>query len=151
VTIKITFGIAHAGWLPVAVVAEGRQFDFSVSYTPNDFLSELVGALSGTLTCDGTYVATINEEPVVSNWTFRRASDTVGFSIVTYPGWNARSRSRKLLEQSGKPSAIVLPFWRALRELELRQEAQHFEAQWLWPFPLVELEKLTAHVRQLKG
>jgi hypothetical protein len=150
VTIKIAFGIAHVGGLPVEVVAEGREFGFSVSYTPNDFLSDLIGALSGTLTCDGTYVATINDGPVLSDWTFHRASDTVAFSIVTDTGRNARSRSRTLVEQSGKPSAIVLPFWRALRELESRREAQHFEAPWRRPFPVVELDKLTAQVRQLR-
>jgi hypothetical protein len=151
VTIKIAFGIARDGWLPVAVVAESRQFDFSVSYTPYDFLSDLIGALSGTLTCDGTYVATISEGPVLSDWTFQRASDIVELSIVSDTGRNARSRSRKLLEQSGGMSAIVLPFWRALREVESRQQAQHFEAQWRRAFPSVELEKLTAQVRQLKG
>jgi hypothetical protein len=149
VTIKIIFGSASAGWLPVKVMAERQELSFSVSYTPNDFLSELVGALSGALTYDGTYVATINEEPVLSSWTFRRASHTVAFAIATDVGRGMPLRSRKLLEHLGQPLPIVLPFWRALRELESRQPAQHFEARWRRPFPSVELEKLTMQVRLL--
>jgi hypothetical protein len=106
--------------------------------------------LSGTLTGDGTYVATINEEPVLSSWTFRRASHTVAFAIVTDAGRGRPLRNQQLLEQSGEPLPIVLPFWRALRELESRQQAQHFETQWRRPFPSVALEKLTMQVRKLQ-
>jgi len=150
-TISITFGAANHGWLPCRLSVNQQEFDLSVSYTPNDFILDLVNALSGALTWEGTYVAMANQEPVQSDWVFNRAPNGLVFSTIQYSDHRrGRGNGRKLAECSGDLLEIALPFWRALRELDTRWRGEHFEMHWRRPFPSSDLEKLTAEVERLK-
>jgi hypothetical protein len=93
----------------------------------------------------------MNEEPAESDWTLFRIQDALVFSIVRYPDMRrGRGVGRKVVETSGALLEVVLPFWRALKELESRRLEEHFKRHWSRSFPTEELEKLTVEIERLQ-
>lgn len=143
---KLRFGKAHHGWLPTVLEVDGDELAFDVSYLPYDFLGELVAALSGVLDGPGEYVARICEEPAEHDWRFRSFDrSAVVFEVVSYPGPRG-GKGGVVARQWGTPLEVVLPFWRGLRELASRMQAERFRANWSQPFPSDALDRLTARI-----
>ena len=150
-SIHLRFGTAKNGWLPAELEIDDGRYRFAVSYIPKDFILDLVSALSQTLSQEGAFVATVNEEPTESDWTFYRIQDAVAFSIIEHPDMRRhRGSGKRVVETSGGVLEIVLPFWRGLRELESRKLNEHFKAHWHQAFPTAELEKLTRQIERHK-
>ncbi|MBB4636879.1 hypothetical protein [Longimicrobium terrae] len=145
---KVTFGRAHHGWLPVTLELDDGPFPFDVSYMPYDFVSELVAALHGVLSGPGEYVARICEEPVEHDWRFRSFDPSaVIFEVVTYR-WGRRpgEKGEVTVKQWGTPLEMVLPLWRGLRDLAGRARAEGYRSHWDAPFPFDALDRLTTRV-----
>ena len=139
--LRVGFRGPANGWLALELEDEGvTGFEVTVSYTPNDFLTELVWALRSCAAGDGTYEAFAHTEPEVYEFGFARSAEQVSFAVTEKRAANV------LFAFAGAPRQIVLPFWRALRRLE----AEFAAVQWRGPFPTDDLAKLTAEVEALK-
>ena len=152
---KLRFGTAKNGWLPAEFEAEGEEFAFDISYLPNDFLLELVEALTKVLREPGEWKACLPQEPVEVEWRFYRIQDGVVFSLVEYPGLSrAKGTGTTILEASGYPLEIALPLWRGLRELRGRKLKEgfvtHWRQNWAHPFPDKALDTLSEAIANAK-
>jgi hypothetical protein len=145
---KLRFGKARHGWLPATLEVDGDVLAFDVSYLPYDFIAELVAALAGVLEGPGEYVARICEEPTEHDWRFRSFDPSaVVFEVVTYA--DGRGGNGEVVARTwGAPLDVVLPFWRGLRELSDRAQAERFRANWIAPFPFDALDRLSERVEQ---
>jgi len=132
--LRVRFEGPSNGWLGVTVTSGEREWRNAVSYTPNDFLRELITAL---LSCadyeDATFTAHANTEPEVFLFTFRRRETVIEFTI---------RENEAVFAVTGTFDAIVMPFWRALRRLQ----TSFAEDQWRQPFPEREMAALTERV-----
>lgn len=119
---------------------EGRVLAFDVSYLPHDFVAELAAALVGVVEGPGERVARLCEEPLEHEWRFRPfTASAVVFEVVTHHDGRGRVEARAW----GPPREVVLPFWRALRELGERAGVERCRANWSAPFPSAAVERLT--------
>lgn len=148
---KLRFGTAKNGWLPAELEADAGRFAFDISYLPNDFLLELVEALTGLLRGAGEWRACLPQEPVEVEWRFFRIQDGCVFSLVEFPGsGRTKGSGTKIFEFSGYPLDIVLPIWRGIRELRGRKFKEgfgtHWRHHWAHPFPDQALDALTAAI-----
>jgi len=125
------------GWIEVAVSTTEEDFKEAVSYAPNDFILELATALS--LAMQGVNaVAVASCEPVTYEVTFSGVSGTnmTHLQIVWYADWNREGKSaRAVLSCQTTRLGIVLPFWRALRNLEGRLAATEYREAMRRDFP----------------
>ena len=55
--LTVSFESPRAGWLPLRIVSGEIVAELDVSYTPNDFLEELVNATLGISEQDGSFGA----------------------------------------------------------------------------------------------
>ena len=136
------------GWIEVAVSTTEEDFKEAVSYTPNDFILELTTALS--LAVQGVVgVAVASCEPITYEWIFSDVTGTnmTHLQIIKYPDWN---RNRKaacvVLSFQATRLGIILPFWRALRNLEGRVSAAEYREAMRRDFLSSCLQSLSQHV-----
>ena len=148
--LKVRFGEPRAGWLSFTISTSVDQFNEIVSHTPNDFLLELATALS--LVLQGTDgMATVSCEPTTYDLRFSLTHpDTVDLQITKFPSWKRiQNESSVVLSITGTKLQIILPFWRGLRDLEGRLEAEEFRTAFLRAFPSSCVQRLTRLVGQL--
>jgi hypothetical protein len=131
--LQVRFGGPSNGWLRLTVRAGESEVELTISYTPNDFLRELLLALLG----DGLD-AVANSEPELYVCSFRLEADRVTFRIAEQRTGNV------VFTFSGTREEVVVPFWRALRRLETEFVPDH----WRRPFPSGELAALTSAVNK---
>ena len=128
--LRVRFGEAEHGWLPVEIVTPQRTICFSASHIPFDSLSELTTALLQTALTETPYQVRWMLEPVVYRFTFRRSEAQVQLSIHALPTARAADEQGTLLLCYRAPTdAVIRPFWRALRALESHPpQAQHWSS-----------------------
>lgn len=136
----VSFKSPHAGWMTASVEADGISVGLEISYTPNDFLEELVSALLAVAETEGTFTANAHEEPSWKTITFQRTGDSVTLSVAS------RNNPQQELVFVGTPATVVLPLWRALRRLENDQPL----SEWQREFPKASMKRLTEVAQKLK-
>jgi hypothetical protein len=142
---QVHFSNPHNGWLDVSVDTAKETFKAPVSYTPNDFLDELVMAASLlALGCDAMVVAFC--EPETYEFRFRHEADTsMGrFEIVAFPNQQRPTGAGvAVLSFRASMEHVVVPFWRALRSLEGRVTATDYRDAMRRTFPSSHLRRLS--------
>lgn len=131
----------NAGWMEL-VATTATEVRVLVSYTPNDFLAELIGALS--LAVQGVSgVAVAMTEPDVFELVLEPQQDgAVSLTVVEYPG-GRKGRGRNVLVVQGTPTEVVLPFWRALKSLQGRISPEEYARAMRREFPTLALQRLS--------
>lgn len=156
VQMKVQFGTAKNGWLPCRIRTESQEYEIDISYMPNDFMLELTNSLHGALSSKGTSTATSPSEPIEHEWIFYRIQDSVVFTLKEYPG-SSREKGigRDVFQHSGSTLDVILPFWRALKELSGRKRKEgfhtHWTQHWAHPFPTKSLEDLSEKLEKTKN
>jgi hypothetical protein len=146
-SLKIYFRKISNGWLRVQIQFEEALFSFTASSVPNDSIYELAKGLFIFASTHTIQTIKWNTEPVEYDFVFTHDSEKASFEIVEY----ADSRRLKgtgtpRFATNGTLKSLVVPFWRALRELENNEQ---FEQQWKHPFPQKEMDLLTNVVKTL--
>ena len=143
--LPVSFLKPQDGWIEFAVRTTDEEFEEFVSYTPNDFVLELATALSLAMQ-GGDGVAVASCEPITYELKFSgvTATDMTHLLIVKYPDWK-RNRKSACVELSFQATTfgIVLPFWRALRDLEGRVSATEYRETMRRDFPTSGLQRLS--------
>jgi hypothetical protein len=152
---KLQFGTAKNGWLPLEFEAGDKHLAFDISYLPNDFLLELTEALINLLHEPGEWHACLPQEPMEVEWRFYRIQDGAVFSLIEFPGSSrTKGTGTKIYESSGYPLEIALPIWRGLRELRGRKFKEsfgtHWRQNWAHPFPDQALDRLSESIANAK-
>lgn len=143
---EVAFTEPSAGWIGLRVTAEGALFDDSFSHiypSLEQLCAALCDAIAGVQARRVTFLLEPAElELVISPTgveTAHLAADLYSDSR-RFPG----ARSTRLFEFRAPPSAIALPFWRALRRLQTYLPMTDFEREWREPFPVRAMASLTS-------
>jgi hypothetical protein len=141
--INIAFSEPSAGWLPLRIKTNDVELSLAISYTPNDFVQELVAALSLALQ-GGVGRAVASTEPEVWEFVFTPTNKWIAFDIIEFRRWNRkRTEGRKWLFMHGTPVDVVTPFWKALRALEGKSGPDCYRAAMGRNFPTESLQSLS--------
>jgi hypothetical protein len=142
----VRFEHPAVGSLPITLTANDDTFSFIASHTPYDSLSDLITALT-TIVLTNTVDISVrcNTEPI--EYEFRFATDASDI-ILTVIQWSDSTRPREnrqsVFTVRGSRMEIVLPFWRALRQLESQATTRW---EWQHPFPAHDMRKLAKHIQ----
>ena len=139
--LAFAFGTPDSGWLPLRISSGDDEVAVNVSYTPNDFIEELVIAAVSVAEWEGSFSADLHEEPERKIITLTRVDETVTLRVER-PG-----DSRPILSFVGSPASVVLPIWRALRRLE----ADGRLSEWQRTFPSSAMQQLTELAQRIKA
>jgi hypothetical protein len=145
--LRVHFSQPQHGWLEVRIDTRGVEFNEAISYTPNDFLLELVSALSLALQgADGIAVASC--EPAVYEFAFSPVTDPglLRLQVTKYSTWAQARRQRSgtvVLSTHGPTLDIVTPFWQALCELEGQVDPTAYKEAMRINFPSASLQRLS--------
>lgn len=125
--LKTSFDTPEHGWLCIRLDSGDQHLELPVSYTPFDFLSELVRALLNL--SDGFDAnANCSYNPDRYEFHFRSSNHDTQFDVVSYPdARRAESSGEVIFFFEGIATDICLAFWRALRELQGRVSAAEYE------------------------
>jgi len=150
--LKVEFSMPQNGWIELTVATPAQSLREVVSYTPNDFVLELTTALSLAMQgCQGEAIA--HCEPTTFSLTFSPSNreDVLLLQILKYADWqrNGHSASVVLAIEASKLN-VVLPFWRALRQLEGQVSATQYREAMRMDFPSTALQRLTQVVSALR-
>ena len=142
--LQVSLFIPHNGWIEIAVTTE-EEFKQAVSYTPNDFMDELV--MAACLLMEGQEgLAVASCEPSGYEFRFCKEPDTgmSRLSVVGFPDVQRRKgEGTTILTYRASAAQVVLPFWRALRNLEARVTAIDYREAMRREFPSAGLERLS--------
>ncbi len=140
--IRVRFGPASNGWLPVGIETATEHVSFVASYIPEDSLLTLIDALRGVLASDGAATVTWFPEPAEYAWIFTRSGPEACLTIRAFPDHGRTpDAGRTVLTVQADRQGLVRSVWRALRRLETQAD---FAQQWQRPFPHDALAQLSA-------
>ena len=142
---RVRFDPPTVGSLPVTLTASGDSLSFIASYTPYDSLSDLVTALIAIVLTDSVDSSVCwNTEPVEYEFRFGTDASDITLHVIHWPNsTRARENSQSVFTVRGSRMEIVLPFWRALRQLESQATTRW---EWQHPFPDRDMHKLDKHI-----
>ena len=145
--LKVSFDRPEHHWLAIYLDAQNRHLELPFSYTPFDFLSELVRALLNFL--DGFAAkANCSYNPERYEFTFEPTADEGQFQVVSYPDHRkGEGLGEVIFNYRGDRADICLAFWRGIRELQGRVSAAEYERGFGRVFPEQEMELLTERMK----
>jgi hypothetical protein len=143
--IEARLSVPVNGWMGFDLQMADNRHTFWVSYTPNDFLDEIVTALS--LAAKGIAgIALAHTEPTVIELAFSpdRQSDLHSLKVTEYPDWGRRiGHNRPLLAVQGSTESVVVPFWRSLRRLQSEVTPDEYRERMRREFPTEHVHNLS--------
>jgi hypothetical protein len=143
--LRVSLSYPSAGWIEVTVEIPDHRYCQPVSFTLNDFVHELVAALHLSMHGQETVAAAFCE-PTTFEFTFSpiQNTDRLLFQIVQYPDWSgSKAKGQIVLSFQGTRRLIVLRFWRALKSLEGRVQAEKYCEAMGRDFPTQNLRTLS--------
>lgn len=129
---RVRFGDTNHGWMPVNLITNDQQFSFIASYIPYDSLAELVEALSLFLQVGYSKIVRWNAEPTYYEFIFSESNEQAMLRVIEYTNQKlVQNAEQVVFTFSGSRVSLIIPFWRALRDIETRHG---FEQNWQRPF-----------------
>ena len=146
--LSVEFAPPLNGWLHVTLRSHDVELDDRVSYTPNDFLSELASALVAFLETRRQCVARWSLEPDGYDVLLEAGGvpSSLRVKVIVSPDQSEdrpRGAPEVVLVHEGDALLVGRTFWRAFRRLESRFD----HASWGRSFPsgiVAQLGRLTA-------
>ena len=145
----VRFDDLLADGLPVTLDAADNHLFFLASPIPYDSLADLVTALITVLVADTAQIAVRwNTEPIEYEFQFSIKNGAILLRIEQFANSTRQDNAGQIaFTAHGSRTAIVLPFWRALRNMESKNGK-------IWqryhPFPTSDICKLDQHIQRLK-
>ncbi len=143
--IEARLSVPVNGWMGFDLQIADNRHTFQVSYTPNDFLDELVTALF--LAAKGIAgVALAHAEPTVIELAFSPdlQSDQLSLTVIEYSDWGRRiGHNRPLFAVQGSTESIVVAFWRSLRRLQSEVTPDEYRERMRRDFPTARVLNLS--------
>lgn len=134
-----------SGWMTFELRLPDDECSIQVSYTPNDFLDELLTAL--ILAAGGIEGgAVVHSEPntFVVRFTPDRDRGQIALKVIEFPGGKTQGPDGEhRMGCVGDTEGIVAPLWRAVRRLESEVRAEDYRREMRWEFPAHKLARLT--------
>ncbi|HYO63982.1 MAG TPA: hypothetical protein VER08_10160 [Pyrinomonadaceae bacterium] len=148
--LHVSFESPQSGFMSLGLRAGESRLVLGAACAPYDSLRELVEALSALLAEGGRVrrVARWNCEPEEYDFELSAEGASASLTVTRHPAHARRAEDARAVFAYDAPRlALVLPFWRELRELRRRRAEDVFEKNWRRDFPDAELRELTRLVR----
>ena len=140
--LRVAVSGPEAGWLDLSLAATGGEFPVRVSCTPNDFVADLLAALSLAMR-NGVGRATANAEPTSYEFVVRPVPQSDGLELrVTEHSGRGSLAGRVAFSAEGTREQVVRPFAEALRAVEGRVGPDGYRAAMRQEFPSAKLRSL---------
>jgi len=147
----VSFDEPSDRWLGISVTYDEKRFTESFSWTPNDFISELVGSLRLILSGSKEVVATASYNPGGYEFRFLADNDlTLDIQEFDRIWTNRREAGDSVFRVSLPFEQIIRPFWLAMTRLEVKFSAEEYESRMGRRFPSRKLELLGEAVRTME-
>jgi len=144
---KVSFDEPVHGWIAITISIGEEEFRLIPSHTPYDSITELAVALNKILEGYSEAVARWNEEPAEYEFVFRVCGESLNFDICDVARIQGGVRRIPVFSFGGPRNQLLIPFWRALRELQGRYDPSEYERRWNESFPTREMEVLTQRIK----
>lgn len=143
--LRARFTAPVSGWMTFELRTPDDERSILVSYTPNDFLGELLTALilaaSGV---EGVAIAHSEPNAFAIRFTPDRERGQMALKVTEFPGGRTQGRDgAHRMGCVGDTEGIVAPLWRAVRRLESEVRAEDYHREMRWEFPAHKLARLT--------
>src|SRR5688500_18848446 len=127
--VKIKFARILYGSMPVGLYIGNQSLNFVASHSiHHDSITDLVHALSAFLSTDGKCCVTFWDSPSEYEFTFHKDEDEGHLTVTLYPNHKrVEGTGTELIAVTETPANIALPFWRAIKDLESREEIEKYE------------------------
>jgi hypothetical protein len=137
----------EAGWLTVVLEAPGQRYEFFPSHVPDDSVSLLASGMLAVL--EGREaVVPWNDEPEVHEFHLSRSASAVHLTVFAiHPRAHGQVERNAVFSVQGTADDVLLPLWRALRELQSRFSPEEYHRRWGKPFPVAEVAELGRRMR----
>lgn len=148
---RVDFDGPEHGWLTVSLRSADQEYIFDAVHVPYDSVTGLVRAL-GTVV-DGLPEALVRwtDGPIEYVFVFNQRDDRVSLKVSCLFDSGLAGRVRELVfEFEGSVYQVAHPLWKALRDLETRQNTEDYMQKWREEFPSREMEDLTYKMKALK-
>lgn len=147
---KVQFADVKSGWMTISLNTPEQSLSISPSYTPYDSIYELISALYDFLWWpESSSSVHWNEQPSEYEFVFVTVDEKSKLTVYEITERLSGRTRDTIFSLHDSPLQIVLPFWRALRDLETNPE-HNYEIEWRRPFPLREMAALTVKVKQFQ-
>jgi hypothetical protein len=143
--LEVSLESPQSGWMSVRLLAGGGQFLAAVGHAPYDSLRDLTETLSALAAGGAGGLVRWNAEPVEYDFVFAAEGARAELRVIRYPDHRLEPASaRAAFTHAGDRRDLCLAFWRELRSLRERAEADVFPQNWRRAFPEQEFQKLSA-------
>lgn len=143
---RIDLSPPQNGWIAIEVQAGEQHFSESVSYTPNDFIAELVSALCLLSKGSPEAAALAFSEPTTYHFRFWRQANA---NLVQFEIQDAKTPAKPLLTMCMASEELCQSFWRAFRRLASVTTPDQYQTAMRRPFPSSGVETLGLLSRRL--
>ena len=147
--LEVAFSQPASGWIGLRVTAPGFLYEDTFSHI-YPVLEHLCGALCDAAAGVQSRRAIFLLEPAELELSFSPVdSEDARLTADVYPDHrrHPEARSSRAFELCAHRTALVLPFWRALRRLQTCLPAADFEREWREPFPEGAMASLSSIVK----
>jgi hypothetical protein len=150
--LKVAFDAPEHGWLKLELHSDEVVFSATFSHIYST-LPSLCGALCEVAVGRRPRPVVFLLEPHEFEFSFTpRDEQTCIVNAVRFTNQRRDLENGEVVfRHSGPPQAIVLSFWRALRQLQTCLPEGEFATRWRQPFPATEMASLTAAVAAIKA
>ena len=146
-TLRVAFDDPSDGWVGLKLMNAGEEIEIIASYTPHKSFLDLVNALYSVFLYEGEWRVVWNEEPMESEFLFRRNGSVVYLELLRFPDHRRVLQAISSFKLQGSYEEVALPFWRALRNLQGRFSCAELNIRWHRDFPWKEIEELTSMLK----
>jgi hypothetical protein len=145
--LRVSFDKPDHHWLAIYLDAPNQHLELPFSYTPFDFLSELVRALLNFSDgFDGK--ANCSYNPARYEFIFESKADKALIRVVSCRDYRRMDDSGEVIfDYKGERSDICLAFWRGIRELQGRVSPEEYKQRFGREFPEQEMKLLTERIK----
>ena len=152
--LTVCFDEPEHHWLGISLTSVDCELDASFSYTPNDFVFELIAAFRSVVSGARNAVATASYNPDGYEFRFTRPDENcVNLEIQYFSElWtSARSNGDVVFSVSLPSCQMLRPFWLALTRLAGSYSSDEYEERMGHAFPARELELLGEMVKEIES
>ncbi len=121
---KLKFGAVKHGWFPITFTTNETEIYIDASDVPIDPVLELIKAVEGAFLYQTESEAWFSLEPYYYQMIFKPIKNSIKIEIfyVDENGASLQRRKEKMFEYIGNANALLLQFWRGLKELSSKEQ-----------------------------
>ena len=146
-TLRVSLESPQSGWMSLGMSDGEQRLAFVAAHAPHDSVRDLIEGLAALLSGARRVTVRWNAEPEGYDLHLWADGRLVELEVVRYPDRRDARAGSSVFTARGEHLDVILPIWRALRDLHRRVTEDEFAKNWRREFPETEMRRLTKMVR----